>query len=534
MAGAANVLIKIGANAGDAITEIGKVNKALGDQMTGSQKASMAIRKAAVPAGIALAALGAAAISSAKAAAEDEAAQVKLAGVLERTAGATETAIKAAEDYISQLSLSTGVADDELRPALAKLATATGDVTKAQQGLAIALDVSAATGKSTDAISKALSKAYAGNGSALAKLIPGINKAAIESGDFAKINAELARLTGGAAADAANTAAGQYKIFQLTLQETQEEIGMALLPVLKQLAPILVQVAGFVKDNTDVIVKLGVVIGALAATVVGVNAAMSAFQAVSAIAKASTVAWTIAQYALNIALTANPIGIIVVAIAALVAGLILAYKNSETFRNIVDQVFAAVKRTTEQALKPFIDNWDEISRVIDIATGYLRRFWPLLLPGGLFWLALKEAQDRFGALTLAIDGAKALLGSIKTTTESYITILGFLAAGVVLVTTKIKTSIETALGPFKSALDSIITAVEKLINLLGKIKVPSINIPGIGGRSGTAGRLGADAFIAPTTQTTVNVTINGPIDSDSTARELLAILQQYDTRYAIA
>jgi phage-related protein len=281
-------------------------------------------------------------------------------------------------------------------------------------------------------------------------------------------------------------------------------------------------------------VLLGAVIGALAATVVGVNAAMTAFQAVSAIAKASTVAWTIAQYALNIALTANPIGIIVVAIAALVAGLILAYKNSETFRNIVDQVFAAVKRTTEQALKPFIDNWDEISRVIDIATGYLRRFWPLLLPGGLFWLALKEAQERFGALTLAIDGAKALLGSIKTTTESYITILGFLAAGVVLVTTKIKTSIETALGPFKSALDSIITTVEKLINLLGKIKVPSINIPGIGGRSGTAGRLGADAFIAPTTQTTVNVTINGPIDSDSTARELLAILQQYDTRYAIA
>jgi phage-related protein len=534
MAGAANVLIKIGANAGDAITEIGKVNKALGDQMTGSQKASMAIRKAAVPAGLALAALGAAAISCAKAAAEDEAAQVKLAGVLQRTAGASDAAVRSTEDYIEKLSLATGVADDQLRPAMAKLATATGSVTEAQQGLAVALDISAATGKSVDQVSKALAKAYAGNGSALAKLIPGINEAAVKSGDFATINKELARLTGGAAAEAANTAAGQYKIFQLTLQETQEEIGMALLPVLKQLAPVLVNVATFVKENTDLIVKLGAVVGALAATVVGVNAAMTAYQAISSIVKVATTAWTVAQVALNFALTANPIGIVVVAIAALVAGLILAYRNSETFRNIVDQVFAAVKRTTEQALRPFIDNWDEISRVIDITIGYLRRFWPLLLPGGLFWLALKEAQDRFGALTIAIDVAKVLLGSIKTTTESYITILGILAAGVVLVTTRIKTSIETALNPFKSALDTIITTVEKLINLLGRIKVPSINIPGFGTPSGAAKRLDANAFVTPTSQTNVNVTINGPIDADSTARELLAILQQYDTRYAIA
>lgn len=530
MAGAANVMIKIGANAGNAVAEIGKVNKALGDQMTTSQKASMAIRKAAVPAGLALAALGAAAISCAKAAAEDEAAQVKLAGVLERTAGASDAAVKSTEDYISKLSLATGVADDELRPAMAKLATATGSVTQAQQGLATALDVSAATGKSVDQVSKALAKAYAGNGSALAKLIPGIDEAAVKSGDFAKINKELARLTGGAAAEAADTAAGQYKIFQLTLQETQEEIGMALLPVLKQLAPILVDVAKFVKDNSDLIFKFGAGIAAVAAAVVAINALMSTWTALLQVFKIAQAAATAAQIAFNIAVSSNPLGIIIIAIAALVAGLILAYKNSETFRNIVDTAFAAIKTGTATALRPFIENWDTISRVIDIATGYLRRFWPLLLPGGVFWLALKEAQERFGLLTAAVDVAKVAFDIIKTSVETYIAVLRILFTVSGTVIEKLATGVTTALTPFKTAVEAITGAVRELIGYLAKVKLPSVNLPF--GRSGalTTSYLGGGS----TNNTTVNVTINGPIDADSTAREILSILNQYDTRYALA
>lgn len=51
-----------------------------------------------------------------------------------------------------------------------------------------------------------------------------------------------------------------------------------------------------------------------------------------------------AQWVLNAAMRANPIGIIVTALVALVGGLVLAYKKSETFRNIVDGAFAAVKK----------------------------------------------------------------------------------------------------------------------------------------------------------------------------------------------
>jgi len=531
MAGAANVMIKIGANAGNAVAEIGKVNKALGDQMTTSQKASMAIRKAAVPAGLALAALGAAAISCAKAAAEDEAAQVKLAGVLERTAGASDAAVKSTEDYITKLSLATGVADDELRPAMAKLATATGSVTQAQQGLATALDVSAATGKSVDQVSKALAKAYAGNGSALAKLIPGIDEAAVKSGDFAKINKELTRLTGGAAAEAANTAAGQYKIFQLTLQETQEEIGMALLPVLKQLAPILVQAAGFVKDNSDVLVKFAAGIAAVAGAVVAINGILSAWTALLQVFKIAQAAATVAQIAFNIAVSSNPIGLIIIAIAALVAGLILAYRESETFRRIVDTLWSAIKTGITTALEPFINNWDSIKEKIQLVWDLLKRFWPILLPGGAFYLAIKEIEDRFGIFGTAIDGVKSAFDFLKTSIENVKTTISKLWDIAEPIFRDLKSAIVTYLNPLKAAFDGIKTVVEAIVSAIARIKLPSISLPGWLGGGTISGQSFSKGFAS--SSQTINVTINGPIDADSTAREIRSILAQYDTRYAI-
>ena len=81
--GLTSVVIKIGAETAEAVQNIGKVNKALDDQMTTSQKASKGIKSAAVPAAAAFALVGAAAIDFTKAAAEDADAQAKLAGSLE-------------------------------------------------------------------------------------------------------------------------------------------------------------------------------------------------------------------------------------------------------------------------------------------------------------------------------------------------------------------------------------------------------------------------------------------------------------------
>jgi hypothetical protein len=83
-------------------------------------------------------------------------------------------------------------------------------------------------------------------------------------------------------------------------------------------------------------------VNALSASTAAATVRTLAYNVATRTVSAATTAWTAVQWLLNAALTANPIGLVVVAIAALVAGIILAYKNSETFRRIVDGAFRAV------------------------------------------------------------------------------------------------------------------------------------------------------------------------------------------------
>lgn len=360
-------------------------------------KAAYAVRKAAIPAGIALVALGAGAFDAAKAAAEDAAASDKLANQLNRVTSANDAALAAVEPMISAMSQQVGVADDELRPALGKLATATGDLGKSQQLLGLALDVSAQTGKPLEAVTTALSKAYGGNLSALGKLIPGFDQGIIKSKDFERAQAELARMTGGAAAESANTAAGQFARFQISLQETKESIGAALLPVLNAFLPVLQSVARFVQENSGLVVILAAGIGTLAGAVLAVNAAMK-------IAAAATAVMTAAQWALNVALDANPIGIVLVSLAALVAAVVLAYNKSETFRNIVNSLGDALA-----GVYHWIDD-----NIIPVISGFLKALktaWNWLDENAkpvlnAFKLSLEAA---FAPIYLAVKGLQTLL-----------------------------------------------------------------------------------------------------------------------------
>jgi hypothetical protein len=92
------------------------------------------------------------AVDGVKAAIEDEAAQLRLANALKNVTGATNNQIASIEKQILKTSLATGVADDQLRPALQRLAIATGDVDESQKLLNLALDISAATGKGVEAV----------------------------------------------------------------------------------------------------------------------------------------------------------------------------------------------------------------------------------------------------------------------------------------------------------------------------------------------------------------------------------------------
>ena len=174
-------------------------------------------------------------VDGVKAAIEDEASQVKLAKALKNTTNATDAQIASTEDYISKQQLSFGIADTKLRPALANLARATGDLTKAQQLNNLAIDIAAATGKDLESVSLALAKGYNGNLGALTRLGVPLDANIIKTKDFTAATDQLQKLFGGSAQANTKTLQGQLAILRETFGELQEGVGVKLIPVLKRL-----------------------------------------------------------------------------------------------------------------------------------------------------------------------------------------------------------------------------------------------------------------------------------------------------------
>jgi phage-related protein len=202
-----------------------------------SKKAGLAFAAAAAAAGAYAVKL---AVDGVKAAIEDEAAQIRLATALKNATGATDEMIASVEKQILKTSLATGVADDKLRPALQRLSLSTNDVTKAQDLLNLALDISQATGKGLDSVANALGKAYDGNTAALGKLGVGLSAAELKAMSFTDVQTKLSDLFGGAAAANSETFAGRLEILKVTFDEAKESIGARLLPIIQSLVEFVV------------------------------------------------------------------------------------------------------------------------------------------------------------------------------------------------------------------------------------------------------------------------------------------------------
>lgn len=214
------------------MNESEKQVQTFGDKVTDfSKKAALAFAAAAAAA---VAYAGKLAIDGVKAAMEDEQAQLKLASALQSATGATSAQIKATEDYISKTSLAVGIADDELRPAFQRLAIATGDVTKSQELLSLAVDISKGSGKDLSAVTEALSRAYAGQETSLVRLGVGITAAQAKTMDFRGEVQALSDLYGGAAARNAETFQGKIDRLKVGFNEAKESLGYALIPYVEK------------------------------------------------------------------------------------------------------------------------------------------------------------------------------------------------------------------------------------------------------------------------------------------------------------
>ena len=314
---------------------------------TNSERAGFIAGKAFLPAVAALGALTAAAGYSVKAAIEDSAAQAQLAKTLQNVVGATDAQISATEKSISAMAMATGVADDQLRPALASLVLGTQDLATANDALNLALDVSAGTGADLASVSDALSKAYGGNFKALRQLSPQLYAMIKDGASLDEVMGELSRTFGGSAAVAANTAEGKFKRLGIALSETAEAIGMAILPAVEAVLPYLISFGNWAQDHVSVLLAVGTAIGAI-------SVALIAFKAAQVIANAVTIVTTALNWSLAAsAAAANTALTLGVGAAAIAAGLVVAAGAFITFKNAT--------KTSVETIKPFGPQLSEIN-----------------------------------------------------------------------------------------------------------------------------------------------------------------------------
>lgn len=294
------------------------------------------------------------------------------------------------------------------------------------------------------------------------------------------------------------------------------QVAGVLVPAINALAPLLASLAGFISDNIGVIGPLAGIIGAAAvayklyaagaagvaavqavlnssmalntaawvrntaatvankaaqlvsaavtggaavaawvantAVIVANRVAMAASAIAMAVVRGAVIAWTAVQWALNAALSANPIGLIVIAIIALVAGLIYAYQNSETFRAIVQATWAAIKVA--------------ISAVVNWITGTvwpsLQRAWQQISDGATaLWGLIKAAWDGIkSAVSTAINAVSSVISSVWSAIVSVVTAhVNAMRTAVTTVFNFVRSTITSVMNAIRSVVRSVWAAI---------------------------------------------------------------------------
>jgi len=176
-------------------------------------------------------------MESAKAASADQKSTQLLNTQLVRNAGATKAQITQSDKFIENLSLQTGIFDDDLRPAMGKIVRATKDVDKAQELLALSLDASATTGQPLAKVSTAISQAFLGNRKQLEKLFPALKTSKDLFGDLEKI-------VGGQAIAQADP----FSKFNNSMDILKEKLGAVILPLIEQFVTEITKPGGLVEQ----------------------------------------------------------------------------------------------------------------------------------------------------------------------------------------------------------------------------------------------------------------------------------------------
>ena len=310
------------------------LNRAADDSGRAVSKWTDHVKGFGVAAAAAAAAAGAALFQfgrqSVQAFVEAEQAQTKLADAFQRFPNIADTTIDRLNALNAELAKKTKFDDD---------ATASGQAMLAQFGLTgaqleqltpLMQDFAAKTGQDVTSAASQLGKALLGQGRALKLVGIDFEDAGSVGANFEQIMTGLNEKVGGFAETQGKTAAGQAAILSNQFGELKEQVGAQLLPALLKLAEAGLKVVDFIQKNKEIVFPL-----------IGIIAAVTAV-----------------QWLWNIAMTANPIGLIIVAVAALVAAIIWLATKTTFFQDLWGTVWGFVKRVA-------VDFWEWLKTLPD-------------------------------------------------------------------------------------------------------------------------------------------------------------------------
>jgi hypothetical protein len=440
----------------------------------------------AAKAGAAFAIAGAAAaayagkllVDGVKSAIEDEAAQAKLATTLTNVTGATNSQIAAIEAQILKTSLLTGKTDEELRPSLARLVTSTKDVEAAQKLQALALDIAAGSGKSLEAVSNALAKGYEGNTTALGKLGVGISSAELKAMSFEEVTAKLSNTFEGQATKQAETFAGKMDRLKVAFDEGKETAGSFVLDAITPLVTLFVdKVIPVVTELAD---KIGTKLGPI-------------FTDLATIFKEDILPIISTWWKL---LSETIIPGIVKTVQPIIKGLFEAF----------DSIATAIG-DNEEKLKPLFTLFKSVAKFIAETLG------PAL--GEVLGAALKVVGKLVGGL---VDGFSDVVGFITKVVNGIKDIVNLVKNNPIV--KGISGVIDKVFGGGKATGGAVSSSKSYLVGERG----PELFLPQTNGMIVPNNRLGGSGG------SVYNITVNGAIDSEGTARTIVDLLNRSNAR----
>jgi phage-related protein len=388
-----------------------------------------------------------------------------------------------------------------------------------------------------------------------------------------------------------DTAAGSQAIAAAQWENAAAALGEVLLPVATKVATVLASVGKYAQNNATAFQILAGVVLALSVAVLATNAALKVYAAATKIAAAVQWLW-------NAAMSANPIGLVVIAVLALVAAIVILWKRSETFRRIVLTVWNAARagataaaraissafgalwgrlKSGAAAIGAFVRRvWEGIRSAVSRVISAIRSLWGSLTSrlrslATAMGAAVARAWDRIKAAVQAVIGRVGdviskirnvkVPDSIRNGFERVKNAVAFLIGKVADLISKIRGislpgSVEAAFNRVKSAALAVVEAVKNIVQWIRNIPTPSINwpdppnwlnkvMPGSFAASpvrspmlgaGVGARTGAPGVPMGRTSSGAPIVINvtGALDPESVARQINRILAGHSRRVGLA